>query len=40
MFNVKTGSYLELLTPGAMKLLGSTKRKTTKDKNYENGPHL
>ena len=31
---------LELLTPEAMKLLGSTKNKITEDKNSENVPHL
>ena len=30
----------ELSTPEAMKLLGSTEDKTTKDKNGENVPHL
>ena len=34
------GYSLELLTPETMKLLGSTKNKTTKDKNGENVPHL
>ena len=29
---MKTGLYLELLTPETMKLLGSTKSKITKDK--------
>ena len=33
MFKVKTGYYLELLTPEAMKLLGSNKIKITKDEN-------
>ena len=37
---IKTGYYLELLTPGTMKLLGSTKSKINKDKNSENVPHL
>ena len=37
---MKTGYYLELLTPKTMKLLGTTKRKITKDKNGENVPHL
>ena len=32
-FKTKTGYHLELLTPGAKKLLGSTKSKITKDKN-------
>ena len=40
MFKIKTGYYLELLTPKTMKLLGSTKRKITKDKNGEKGPYL
>ena len=31
-FKIKTGYYLELLTPETMKLLGSTKSKITKDK--------
>ena len=39
-FKIKTGYYLELLTPETMKLLGSTKRKITKDQNGENVPHL
>ena len=37
---IKTGYYLELLTPETMKLLGSTKSKITKDKNGDNVPHL
>ena len=37
---MKSGYYLELLTPETMKLLGSTKSKITKDKNAENVPHL
>ena len=32
MFKIKTGYYLELLTPETMKLLGSTKSKITKKK--------
>ena len=36
---IKTGYYLELLTPETMKLLGSTKSKI-KDKNGENVPYL
>ena len=40
MFKVKYGYYFELLTPETMKLLGSTERKITKDKNGENVPHL
>ena len=39
-FKIKTGYYLKLLTPETMKLLGSTKRKITKDKNGENVPHV
>ena len=37
---IKTGYYLELLTPETMKLLESTKSKVTKDKNGEHLPHL
>ena len=37
---IKNGYSLELLTPEAMKLLGSTRNKITKDKNGENVPHL
>ena len=39
-FKIKTGYYLELLTPETMKLLGSTKSKITKDKNGKNVPRL
>ena len=39
-FKIKTGYYLELLTPETMKLIGSTKNKITKDKNGENVPYL
>ena len=39
-FKIKTGYYLELLTPETMKLLGSTKSKITKDENGENVPYL
>ena len=39
-FKIKTGYHLELLTPEAMKLLGSTESKITKDKSGENVPHL
>ena len=35
MFKIKTGYYLELLTPETMKILGSTKSKVTKDENGE-----
>ena len=37
---MKTGYYIELLTPETMKLLGSTKSKITKDENSENEPRL
>ena len=39
-FKIKTGYYLELLTPETMKLLGSTESKITKDRNGGNVPHL
>ena len=39
-FKIKSGYYLELLTPETMKLLESTESKITKDKNGENVPHL
>ena len=39
-FKIKSGYYLELLTPEAMKLLGSAENKINKDKNGENVPHL
>ena len=37
---IKTGYYLELLTPKTIKLLGSTENNITKVKNGENVPHL
>ena len=37
---IKTGYYLELLTPETMKLLGSTENKITKGKYGENVLHL
>ena len=37
-FKIKTGYYLELLTPETMKLLGSTETKITKEKNGP--PHI
>ena len=37
-FKIKTGYYI--LIPETMKLLGSTKKKVTKDENGENVPHL
>ena len=39
-FKIKSGYYLELLTPETMKLLGSTLSKINKDKNGENVPNL
>ena len=39
-FKIKSGYYLELLTPETMKLPESTESKITKDKNGENVPHL
>ena len=39
-FKIKNGYSLELLIKEAMKLLGSTESKITKDKNGENVPHL
>ena len=39
-FKIKSGYYLELLTPETMKLLGSTESKITKNKNGENVPNL
>ena len=39
-FKIKTGYYLELLTPETMKLLESTENKITQYKNGENVPHL
>ena len=38
-FKIKTGSYLEPLTPRTMKVLGSNKHAITKDKNGENVPY-
>ena len=37
---IKTGYYLELLTPERAKLLGSTKSKIIDDENGENFPYL
>ena len=37
---IKTGYYLELLTPERAKLLGSTKSKIIDDENGENLPYL
>ena len=39
-FKIKTGFYLELLTPEIMKLLGSTKTKIAKNENGQNVPRL
>ena len=39
-FEIKIGYYLELLTPETMKLLESTEKKITKDKNGENMSHI
>ena len=39
-FKIKNWYSLELLTPEAIKLLGSIKNKITKDENGENVPHL
>ena len=40
MFKVKTGYYLEVLTPETMKLLGNTKTKINKDENGKIVPSL
>ena len=37
---IKRESYLELLAPETMKLLGSTNNKVTNDENGENESHL
>ena len=39
-FEIKAGYYLELLTPETIKVLESSKSKTTKDDNSENVSHL
>ena len=39
-FKIKTGYYLELLTPETMKLLGSTKSKMATNESGENVPNL
>ena len=39
-FKIKSGYYLELLTPEGIKLLASTVSEINKDKNGENVPHL
>ena len=40
MFKIKTGFYLEVLTPDTMNLLRSNKSQITKDENGENVPNL
>ena len=40
VFKIKNGYKLQLLTPEAMKLLGSTKDVVDKDRNSENVPKL
>ena len=40
MFEIKTGYYLELLTPETVKLLGSAKSKITKNEDGENVTYL
>ena len=40
VFKIKTGYKIELLSPEAMKLLGSTKKDVDKDKDGENVPKL
>ena len=39
-FEIKTGYYLELVTPETMKLLGSTKTNIANDENVGKVPHL
>ena len=39
-FKIKSGYYLELLTPETMKVFGCAESKITKDGNGENVPHL
>ena len=39
-FKIKSGYYLELLTPETMKFFGCAESKITKDGNGENVPHL
>ena len=39
-FKIKTGYYIELLTPETMKLLGRFKSKITENENGENVPNL
>ena len=39
-FKIKTGYYLEVLSPETMKLLGSPESKIAKEENGESLPHL
>ena len=39
-FKIKASYYLELLTSETTKLLGSTEKRMTKNKNGENVPYL
>ena len=39
-FKIKSGYYLQLLTLETMRLLGSTGKKMTKNKNGESVPHF
>ena len=39
-FKIKTGCYLELLTPETMKLLGSTENKITRNRSEDDVLHL
>ena len=39
-FKIKAGYYFELLTSETMKLLESTEKKISKDKNGKNAPQL
>ena len=39
-FKIKTGYYLEILSPETMKLLGSPESKIAKEENGESLPHL
>ena len=40
IFKIKTGYFIELLTPETMKLLENTKSKITKNEIGENVPHF
>ena len=39
-FKIKTGYYLEILSPETVKLLGSPESKIAKEENGESLPHL